>query len=336
MSKVNIVVVGASAGGVEALSRLVKGLPGDFPATILVVIHLPAFVKSSMPQILQRSGLLDASHPNDGELLQPGRIYIAPPNHHLVVDRQAMHLTQDPKENGCRPAIDVLFRTAAASFGQSVIGVVLSGMLDDGTAGLIEIKQRGGIAIVQDPNDAMFSGMPQSAIDYAEVDHILPIADIPSLLVRLCCSVDSSQPNADPLDANSLTVMTPTQTNHDDAIGPPSGFICPECGGALWELQKQDFLRFRCRIGHTYSQQTLFAEQFQGLEAALWNAIRLCEGRAALLERLATQARQRQSTRLVQRYEEEIDDLHHNTTLIRQALEQTLHSQIQHKNDTDF
>lgn len=185
MSKHDIIVIGASAGGVASLWYLVQALPDNLPAAVFVVVHVSAKCPSSLPNILQKATTLLVSHAVDGAEIQPGHIYVAPPDRHLLIKPQYMRVVFGPKENRFRPAIDPLFRTAALAYGDRVVGVVLSGALNDGTAGLIEIKEQGGIAIVQDPKQAMFSGMPESAIKHAAVDYILPIADIASVLVNL-------------------------------------------------------------------------------------------------------------------------------------------------------
>src|SRR5437660_7226310 len=181
----DIIVVGASAGGVEALRALVAKLPKDLPAAILVVLHVAPDHKSMLPRLLTGAGPIPAAHAKGGEALGPGRIYVAPPDHHLVVDDGVVRLTRSPREGGHRPAVDTLFRTAARFHGTRVIGVVLSGALDDGTAGLVAVKQRGGLAVVQDPRDALCGDMPRSAMENVAVDHCLPAAEIGSLISRL-------------------------------------------------------------------------------------------------------------------------------------------------------
>ncbi|MGH2415855.1 MAG: chemotaxis protein CheB, partial [Microcystaceae cyanobacterium] len=185
MQRHDILVIGASAGGIEALKQLVQALPKNLPAAVLVVVHIAAHSTSWLPRILNRSGVLKATHPKDDETIEHGHIYVAPPDRHLIVKRGCIHLARGPKENNCRPAIDVLFRTAAEVYGPRVVGVVLSGTLDDGTAGLVAVKKRGGVAVVQDPGDALFDGMPRSAIENVDVDYILPVSKMAAVLVKL-------------------------------------------------------------------------------------------------------------------------------------------------------
>ena len=182
----DIIVVGASAGGVEALGELVSLLPADLPAAVFIVLHIPAYGTSVLPGILSRRGPLPAVHPADGEAIRQGRIYVAPPDHHLLLEKDGtVRLTRGPHENGHRPAVDTLFRSAARAYGPRVIGVVLTGTLDDGTAGLQVVKRRGGLAVVQDPEEALFASMPRAAIEAVAVDHVAALAEIGSTLARL-------------------------------------------------------------------------------------------------------------------------------------------------------
>ena len=186
-----IVVIGASAGGVETVSRLVHGLPGNFRGAIMIAMHFPWYGTSVLPRILERAGRLAAAHAENGEEILAGHIYVAPPDRHLIVMRRSVRLSRGPRENGNRPAIDAMFRSAALAHDSRVIGVVLTGNLDDGTAGLVAIKRRGGIVIVQKPQDALFSSMPQSAIDHVpHIDYVLPLSQIPERLTELASRLD--------------------------------------------------------------------------------------------------------------------------------------------------
>jgi two-component system chemotaxis response regulator CheB len=286
----DIIVIGASAGGVEALSQLVYRLPGDLAASVFVVLHVPAHGTSHLPYILARNGPLAARHPFDGEAIAHGTIYVAPPDHHLLIRRGRVCLSRGPRENGNRPAVDPLFRTAARSCGRRVVGVVLSGALDDGSAGLVAIKQRGGVAIVQDPDDARYPGMPRSALESVAVDHRQTIAEIATTLIRLASEPVNGE---EPLMSEELELESEIAAFEREAFqgserpGTPSGFACPDCGGALWELREGELIRFRCRVGHAWTANSLLAEQSEGIESALWTAFRALEERAALCDRIA-------------------------------------------------
>jgi len=297
----DIIVIAASAGGVDALKQVVQGLPKDLPAAVFVVLHVPAHGPSVLPRILSRAGALPAVHPQDHDEIRPGMIYVAPPDYHLLVKAGHVRITRGPRENSHRPAADALFRTAARAYGSRVIGVVLSGVLDDGTAGLLAVKQMGGTAVAQAPSDALYTGMPQSAIDHVPVDYTLPAAQMSALLVRLATApVPAGNPGhhhppADLDQEADMAELEPTAVHADHKPGNPSVFACPECGGTLWEMHDHDLVRYRCRVGHAYSAESLLAEKSQSLEAALWTALRALEEQAALsrrmIERAVTQGR---------------------------------------------
>lgn len=324
MNRHKIIVIGASAGGVEALTKLVASLPADLPAAIFVVLHVSPEGTSVLPRILNRAGPLQAMHPKHGQAIEPGRIYVAPPDFHLLVKRGYIHLARGPQENRHRPAIDPLFRTAARAYGPLVIGVVLSGSLDDGTAGLLAIKMRGGVAIVQDPDDAYFSGMPRSAIENVEVNYILPASEIAPVLEELA-SQSLSEEKVNPVSGDieiesDMAELDPIAVHKDDRPGTPSGFGCPECGGALWEIKESDYLRFRCRVGHAYSIDSLLAEQSEALEDALWSALRALEESGALAHRMARRARENNQNLIATRYEERARSTQQQSEIIRQVL----------------
>jgi two-component system, chemotaxis family, protein-glutamate methylesterase/glutaminase len=317
-----IVVVGASAGGVEALADLAASLPGDLSAAVFVVLHLPATGTSALPEILHRHGPLPAAHVRDGEPIRPGRIYVAPPDHHVLLRTGHVHLSRGPRENGHRPAIDPLFRSAAREYATRVIGLVLSGALDDGTAGLLAIKSRSGIAVVQDPADALYPGMPSNALEHVPVDHVLPATSMGELLARLVA--DPAEPPSDPaptgmqveveMEGFSLEAF---EGNHP---GRPSGFSCPDCNGVLWQIRDGDLERFRCRVGHAWSPEGLLTQQSEALEAALWVALRSLEERAALARRLAEPARQRGHSITATRFEEQAAEAQQAARLVRDLL----------------
>lgn len=293
----NVVVVGASAGGVETVIRLVAELPADFPAAVFMTIHITQHGPSLLPGILTRAGSMPAGHPNHGEPIRQSRIYVAPPGKHLLFRDHRISLSSGPTENGHRPAVDAMFRSAAVTFGPQVVGVVLSGTLDDGTAGLLAIKKRGGVTVVQDPEEATFAGMPQSAIDHNAADYVVRLDQMAGVLFKLVTEHA----------VNSSTVAVPREMKIEDDMaefdlgkmeqkdhpGHPSGFACPDCGGALWELSDTDLVRYRCRVGHAWSAESLLDEQARAQEKALWTALRALEERAGLTERLADRLRAR-------------------------------------------
>jgi two-component system chemotaxis response regulator CheB len=318
----DIVVIGGSAGSIEAVREVVRGLPVDFPAAVFVVVHFPGSVSSTLPRILSRAGPLLAAHARDGELITPGRIYVAPPDCHLHLSDGHIRLTRGPKENGHRPAIDSLFRTAAHGYGRRVIGVILSGNLNDGTAGLLTIKQHDGIAIVQSLETAMYPGMPRSAIDHVAVDHVAAPEEIPALLSELAL---------EPVPHLKVVPMShdiPAAAQADEfAIadrhtqpGVPSTMTCPECHGTLWEVSDDDLVRFRCRVGHAYSDEALLVHQSEQLEAALWTALRSLEENSALARRLAARANSRGHSHSASSFTEQAMDVEHHASVIRTVL----------------
>ncbi|MBD3882721.1 chemotaxis protein CheB [Phormidium tenue FACHB-886] len=337
MSNRNIIVIGASAGGVEAMLQLVQALPPDLPAAVFVIVHFPSNGTSLLPGILGRAGKLPAVHPQAGDRIQSGTIYIAPPNYHLILRRDWIQLSNGPRENGHRPAIDTLFRSAAKAYGQQVIGVILSGTLDDGAAGLTTIKRYGGIAIVQDPEEALFSGMPRSAIAAVGVDHVLPLAKIAEALVERSqeqVTGEIAMSNPESPDANSETkqdglaeaeiVQRDKQAlEQGERSGQPSMLTCPDCGGVLWELGDRTLLRYRCHVGHAYSADTLFEEQGEAVEVALWTALRALEEKAALTRRMAHQSRDQQRFRSAARFLEQADEITTQAETIRQVIYKT-------------
>ena len=289
----DIVVIGASAGGVEALTRVVGRLPADFPAAVFVVLHIPPDAPSALATILDRAGPLPAGRAEHHEPIEPGRIYVAPPNRHLVVHRGQVVLEAGPRENSARPSVDVLFRSAARAYARRAVGVVLSGTLHDGALGLAAIKMHGGVTIVQDPSEALFAGMPESALRTTEVDYCLPAVDIPTRLVELTQHTFETGLMPSEPDQSEHTIHAADEP--DGQLSPKlpnaaSGLTCPECHGSLWELNEGDSFRFECRTGHAYGVDALLAEQGEAVEAALWAAVNSLQERAATFRRLADNA----------------------------------------------
>jgi two-component system chemotaxis response regulator CheB len=304
------VVIGASAGGVEVLRRVVGDLPGNLDATVCVVLHIAPGSPSALAPILQRAGRLPCHAAADGEELRPGQILVAPPDRHLVVEDGRVKLTLGPRENGHRPAVDALFRSAALARGVRVIGVILSGTRDDGSAGLAVIKACGGAAVVQDPKEALYAGMPASAIANVAVDAVVPSSLIGSTVAAMVNGgdvppgVESSASNDDPPESEQVTT------------------VCPECGGVLSERSVGGMAQWECRVGHRYSPDSLADAQAHGVEAALWAAVRALEDRELLLTRMADQAEARGQPRSARSFRRRAQAAGEQAEQVRVALTQ--------------
>ena len=319
-----VVVVGASAGGVEASCRFVAGLPRDIEAPVLVVVHTSPTAPSALPGILARAGALEARHPEDGERLRNGVVYVAPPDHHLVLGEGAVRVTRGPRENGHRPAIDPLFRSAARSYGERAVGVVLSGVLDDGSAGIRVLKEAGGTAVVQDPDDAMYAPMPRNAMAAAAVDHVVAVADAGALVGKLVAelrgrSTREGSPVTDaPIERElTLTRMEQEDVSVGESLAPASHFSCPDCHGVLNEISEVGAVRYRCRVGHAWAPESLLAAQTEGLETALWMALRTLEEKASLARRLAERAIAGEARHSQARFERQAADAQEGADAIR-------------------
>jgi len=295
MANRDIVVIGGSAGATTALQRLIGNLPGDFPAAIFIVVHISPDSPGMLPQIFANAGQLPAADGRHGEAIELGRIYVAPPDRHLLIKAPGLvQIGYGPKENRFRPAVDPLFRSAAYALGPRVIGIVLSGGLDDGTIGLQAIKQAGGLTIVQNPDDAEVPSMPASALRHVAVDHRADIDDMAELLVKLAGEpIKQKAAAAEPAMPMELEVEVQVQADEhrrETAIrelGEPSLFTCPDCHGALIEIKDSLPRRFRCHTGHAYTSASLEAELGEKIENALWNTIRALEEHAMLLNHMA-------------------------------------------------
>jgi two-component system chemotaxis response regulator CheB len=290
----DIVVVGASAGGVQALQRIVSNLPDNFSASVYVVLHIWPGSQSFLPEILTRAGQLNVVEAQHGARIEKGKVVVAPTDMHLMLEHDRVVVVRGPRENRARPAINPLFRSAAMAFRNRVIGVILTGTLDDGAAGLWAIKQCGGIAIVQ--SDAAFVEMPRSAVENVQVDFHVPLDQIPVLLRRLTqekVQVSAPEPLLEVIRVNDEGAKMKIPGFDIDDVGRRSIFTCPECNGALWELEAGG-LQFRCHVGHGYSAASLTHGQNGTIESSLWSALRALKESAALDERLAERAKQHQ------------------------------------------
>lgn len=304
-----LVVIGASAGGVETLKDVVGRLPADLPAAVCVVLHIAPSSPSALAHILQRAGRLRCQAASEGARLEPGTILVAPPDRHLVIDDNVARLSVGPRENGHRPAVDVLFRSAATIWADRVVGVILSGTRDDGTAGLAAIKAYGGCAVVQDPEEAMYPGMPANAISHVAVDAVVPsrlIAQTVSAMVR------GQQP-------------PPGRRSQKTEQGQANGIkelisVCPECGGVLTEDHRAGMMQWKCHVGHRYSPRSLADAQAVRVEQALWTAVRMLRDRSALLNRMADHAGAGDQPRSARRFRNQANDASDQANVVLEAL----------------
>jgi two-component system chemotaxis response regulator CheB len=302
----DIIVMGGSAGAVDAMQEIVAAFPENLRAAVFIVVHTAAGFESALPEILARRTRLKATHAIHGEPIVAGRIYIAPPDNHLLVRPGYVAVQRGPKENGARPAVDPLFRSASIAYGPRVIAVVVSGHLDCGTAGLISVKARGGVAIVQRPAEAVAAQMPQSAIDHVAVDHILPLSEIGRMVVRLTNEPPPAVPSTAPL--RGLAEL------EGEEPGLRSDVVCPICQGTLTEGQLAGVTNFRCHVGHAFSPGALLAEQAESLERALWAAVRALEESARIATRAAS------GTQIGDRLAEKARVQMHQADLVRRML----------------
>ena len=329
----DLVVVGGSAGALPVLQTVLRSLPADFPAAVLIVVHQAQSQPGKLPNVL--GGPLPARHARDGEPIELGRVYVAPPDQHLLVEPAGrVRLSRGPKQNRFRPAIDPLFRTAARVFGPQVVGVIVSGLLDDGTFGTMQVKRFGGITICQDPAEAEAPDMPASAIRHARPDYVLKAADIAPVIDRLVrTSGHAAAQGAPPMSERQTptsSIGTPSEAGDvadrgDNALttrgmnGPPSALTCPGCGGAVWEQNEQGLLFYRCHVGHTYSAQSMAAEQDGLLEQTLWEAMRMFQENVNLHERMAERTASAEPD-MARRYRERAEEGRTRTEVIRRVL----------------
>ncbi|MGE5112374.1 MAG: chemotaxis protein CheB [Acidobacteriaceae bacterium] len=321
----DLIVIGASAGGIEALQQIAAALPPQLNAAVVIVMHTSPNSGGLLPRLLTRAGRMPAIHPKNGEPIENGMIYVAPPDHHLIVEPGMLRTIRGPRENHHRPAIDPTFRSAAASYGRRVIGVVLTGLLDDGTSGLMVVRAHGGAAVVQDPRTALFPSMPESALERVPDSHVVPLAELPVLLARLVADqieVEPRKVKADAADNSEIRLAELDMSEVENEIrnGNPSPYGCPECGGVLWEIDQAGLLRFRCRVGHAYTARHLRAEQRHAIEAALWAALRALEESASLYRRMALRARNSNQDKSMMVYEERAENAEGNSRTLRDFL----------------
>jgi two-component system chemotaxis response regulator CheB len=328
MSTHDLIVIGTSAGGLEALRVIARGLPRDIPAAILIVMHTSPEGPHLLPDLLSKAGPVEIARTVNGAVIEHGKVYIAPPDHHLLVKENRISLSRGPKENRSRPAIDPLFRTAAAAYGPRVVGVILTGMLDDGTAGLSAVKERGGISVVQDPEDALYPSMPNSALRYVGADFMLPISEIAPLLARLArepTNTPENLPVSQLIEIESKFVEMEAMSMKDmDAIGSHAGVSCPECHGPIWKIKDGTLQRYRCHVGHAYTAQTMVAGQIEAQETHLWQALRLMKERVSLIAEIRAHAPNDHPSNAPDPYKSEVRRLEKNISLLQEMVEEGL------------
>ncbi len=300
MANQDIAVIGASAGGVEALRQIVAGLPEDYQGSVFIALHISPSAPTVLHNILSRAGLLPATIPRDGEPIRSGHLYVATPDRHLLLERGKIRVTFGPRENRHRPSIDVLFRSAARAYGPRVVAVLLSGMRADGVSGMHAVKRAGGAVLVQDPKEALYPSLPSAGIELDQPDQVLPTAEIAKELVRRS-SLPAPESSPLPVDLErELRFARGEAKPQDTPPGEPSAYACPDCNGALWKVTEGELERYRCRVGHAYSESDLVIAKSDMLENALWAALRSLEESASIERRAAQRAGKTGRTRLLE------------------------------------
>lgn len=320
----DVIVIGGSAGSIEPLRDLVAALPRDLPASVFVVVHIPRDAPSVLPEVLGRTSRLPAARALDGEPMERGKIYVAPPDHHLQLREDRIDLGRGPRENGHRPSIDVLFRSAARCFADRVIAVVLSGAGDDGRAGALAIEASGGLVAVQDPDEAQFRRLPDAVVE------VLPSArrlGAKALGAFIATEVEAASAGPAKLPIKEYGTVSNEDDPQAEAIrkerdtSEPSQFACPECGGVLWQIKDGELTRYRCRVGHAYTEEALLSEQRLAIEAALWSGMRAIEEKIALMRRMAARMREEGRTRSAEHFEDEAEKMAGPAEILRGLLE---------------
>lgn len=321
-----LIVIGASAGGLEVIKKLVKELPKNLGAAVLIVWHMSPDVRGILPYILNRQGTLEATNAYDGEEIQINRIYVATPDHHLVVEGDKMRVTKGPKENRFRPAVDPLFRSAAYYYGEHVIGVILSGALDDGTAGLWTVKECGGIALVQDPLEAEVPSMPRNALLHVDVDYTVPVAEMPRLLIQLVKDRAVSMPVTNMENDNKTNIEVQIAADESGlntgvmTLGELVPFTCPECHGVLTAIAEGTVKRYRCHTGHAFSMDTLLTAMTEYIEETLWTAIRSIKETTMLMNNVGDHFAEHNNPKLAALYFKKAKEAEQRAKVVRDVV----------------
>ena len=320
--------MGASAGGIPPIQRVLSALPSDFPASVLIVIHTAAEGPRLLSGVISRMSALPVAYAVDGDTPKKSIVYLAPPDRHLLLEANRMRLTAGPHENRHRPAIDPLFRSAARDRGSRVAAVLFSGLLDDGTAGLRAVVRHGGVSIIQDPGEARFASMPENALKHDSPQYVLRVGKIAATLVALVGNGGGREVRRSPHQPDSTADSTnevkiaeiDLAAIERDKAGVPSVYSCPECNGTLWEVREGKLLRFRCRVGHAYGEESLLASKNEELETALWTALRTLEEKAALHRRLSQEAARKRNSWVAKHFQRTADQVYQQAQAIRRLL----------------
>ena len=315
----DIVVIGGSAGAIDVLRQIAAGLPGDLPAAVFVTVHIPATAPSHLAEILGRSGPLPAASARTGDPVEPGRILVAPPDHHLLVGADRLTLSRGPRQNGNRPSIDAMFRSAARHHGPRVSAVIVSGMLDDGSLGMLAVRRAGGLTLVQEPETAEFEAMPRNAVSTARPARVLEPLAIAGAITAAAVEGAQSAP-AEPDEAAGAGGDDQASPGAEDRSGRPTGFSCPACGGVLWETHEAGRLDFACRVGHELSPESLLEEQAAALDGALWAALRALEEQASLSRQLAERTRRQGDRLTAERFADRAEASRRQAVVLRRSL----------------
>ena len=309
MTKTDIIVIGASMGGFHALRDLISEFPKDLKAAVLVVLHIPSEHKSFLAETFGKNAKIPVLAAKDHLEIKNGHVYIAVPDFHLLIKSKRIELSHGPRHNLHRPAVDTLFYSAATAYGPRVIGVILTGALDDGTAGLMEVKRHGGVSVIQDPSDAVNPSMPASARDCVPIDHCVPLSKMAELLVTLA---------GQPVKMSSLAAAKKMPKPNEPEL---STHICPECNGPMWAIEAGNLLHFHCRIGHAFSGQSLLVEKNMALETALWSAVNALKDKSNIAGQLLSLLKKSKSkSETPQYYREQIESADYYSDQLREIL----------------
>ncbi|HSV16332.1 MAG TPA: chemotaxis protein CheB [Tepidisphaeraceae bacterium] len=314
--------MGASIGGMQAFQRICAALPADLPAAVFIVWHTALHSPGILPDVLNRSARLPVAFARDGEAIEHGRVYVAPPDHHMLLWRDVVQLNRGPRQNRFRPAVDPLFHSAADAFGPRVVGVIMTGGLDDGTAGLMHVKRERGVAVVQDPLDADEPGMPRSALEMVDADFVLPIAQIPEVLVRL--ATEQPQPPIRLEEAKAQMYNSDKDIGQglrpEGVTGPPAEVTCPDCSGALWRETEDGVVKYRCHVGHSFTEQGLLAAKNEEVELALWTALRVLKENATMYRNIIERSTAAGRLASAEHFKQSLEQTEYELQVIKKAL----------------